>query len=418
MDVWSQFDGDVRLSLTNLRRLLVKSRSFWGFLGLAVALVIVSGGVVAQGAQSAQGEILNSTIMRTVEVSSYGMRNPIPLTNQWIQRIDQLPHVVAARPWLQAGMSVVDSPIEVPGALWATPRMPAGQPGIVKSTSEAGHGSVGAGEAILPLHVAKKNLTGLLGRTVTIEYIRKTSRGHGEAVHLKIRIVGLYDDSAGGRDGQRGTAAYFNLRTVQMMAAAGEGVTSQDYGRSVGYPKVVVEARSSGDVPELQHRLTSYGFNASSVQQQLADLPPAMALINILGKVLSGLLALVGLGGGLSVGANLVRSRVRDIGLLKAIGYRSRRVVRVFAVELALFGLSAGLLGMCVGLFLNAIAGSLLGGHELMGVRMADHLVTPSMWTVIGFGLLPTAAIMVGSVGPLFRAWRLPPDVALRDPYA
>jgi putative ABC transport system permease protein len=59
---------------------------------------------------------------------------------------------------------------------------------------------------------------------------------------------------------------------------------------------------------------------------------------------------------------NVAMERKMDVGLMKAIGGATRRVLRLFLVEAALLGLAGGLLGAAVGIFLSVGLGKAVFG--------------------------------------------------------
>jgi putative ABC transport system permease protein len=128
-----------------------------------------------------------------------------------------------------------------------------------------------------------------------------------------------------------------------------------------------------------------------------------------------GALILACLGAGLTIGANLVRSRMREIGLLKAVGFSNGRVARLFGMELAIFALVDSMIGVLLGLAAMIAIESSMRGTSLLGVQMANGLAAPSAIKIVALIGFPVVALLLGGVLPLVRAATLPPDVALRE---
>lgn len=405
---------DLWFARRNARLLLLRrSRSFAVFLALGVAFAVVSGGLVSQATRAAEQQVHESSLMRTVEVSAFGVSKPIPLTRDRIDEIAALPGVTSVQPWIQSGCLITESVTELPGAMWATPRMAVGQPPLTDTVREQPL-PLADKEVILPAHAQGHDLRSLLGTDITVEYTRRVTNNTGEPNYLRLRVIALYDESVGGRDGP--AAVYLNLDTALTMAAAREGVTPDAFGRAIGYPKVIVETARADNVPAIQRRLTDMGYNASSIQSQLQSLPPAMELVSILGQLMTAALVLICLAAGLSIGANLVHTRLYEIGLLKALGFTNGRVSALFALEIGLFGLAAAGTGLLTGTGVFLTTQQLLRGRTLFDVQMADSIVFPSSWHIALLTLAPALALLVGAGLPLRRAAVLPPDLALRDP--
>jgi putative ABC transport system permease protein len=405
--------SDLRLAYRNTGLTLRRSKSFGLFVVAGVAFALLCDSLVGQAAGAAEHQVRESSIMRTIEVSNFGVSKPVPLTTSRMTRISQISGVTSVRPWIQAGCLVVAADVDVAGALWATPAMPAGQPPVVASARPEPL-TLKDNEVILPAHVENVELNALVGKEVTIEYTRRIAAEAGEAAYLKLRVVGVYDETVGGRDGP--AAAYLSEQTVLRLAAAREGVTPETFGRNLGYPKVIVETRDAGAVPAIQQELSGQGYNASSIQTQLDALPPAMSFLRTLGQITTGALLVMCLLAGLSIGAGLVRARLRQIGLLKALGFSDLRVARLFAFELTSFGLLATGAGLLVGGIGFIVAQYSLAGESFLGVPMAGDLSLPSATGIAVLFLAPAAAMVIGAAYPLWSAAKISPDLALRDP--
>jgi putative ABC transport system permease protein len=401
--------NDARFALRNVSSLFKRNRPFALLLVLGVGLVLFCQGVVGQAAKAAEHRVLESSIMRTVEVDSAAVGTPIELTNDRIAAISQQAGVKAVRPWLQAGCLIVKSGVPVSSSPWATPRMPVGQPPVVRGEKSA---DLRDAEVVLPSHVQGVNLDILVNKMVTLEYTNRVTADSGEPLYMQLRVVGLYDESFGSRDGP--SAIYLSQKTVLKMAAAHEGLRPEQFGQVKGFRKLIVETVSADDVPRLQRDLTAMGFNASSVQSELDALPPAVSMISLLGRALTVGLLIISLGAGLTISAGLVRGRMREIGILKAIGFSNLRVAKVFGIELAVFGVVPSAAGLVIG-FASILGVQELSGGSLLGIQLSDKLALPALGWAAAVILGPPVAMLLGAGLPLFRAATLPPDIALRD---
>jgi putative ABC transport system permease protein len=102
-----------------------------------------------------------------------------------------------------------------------------------------------------------------------------------------------------------------------------------------------------------------------------------------------------------------VSERVREIGIKKAIGATTRRVMREFMLESAFIGLVGGVVGFGLGFAITALLNA-----SVPASQGALFLVTPGLAALcVGFALfLGTVAGII----PAFRAARLDPVTALR----
>ena len=248
-------------------------------------------------------------------------------------------------------------------------------------------------------------------------------------------VIGIEADSSSSADvyvplarAQSIGDAFGQVNIVYVKAASASAVSRAQSGIEAALPKATVT--SSSDL-------------ASQVTGSLSS---ASSLANDLGKWLSivVLIAAFALASLLTVSA--VSRRVREFGTLKALGWRTRRVVRQVMGEAMAQGLLGGLLGMVLGVagavavvqFMPTLTATLggLGGFGgggggggfpaaqggqtggppgFAGRTVAVHL-TPSLSleiVVLAIVLAVAAGLIAGSIGG-WRAARLRPAEALR----
>lgn len=116
-----------------------------------------------------------------------------------------------------------------------------------------------------------------------------------------------------------------------------------------------------------------------------------------------------------------VMERTREIGLLKAIGFKRRGILGVFLCEATLIGIIGGLLGDLLGVGLGygmaVIAGQVRG--EFTGELAEGSVIAyvPPAFTVENFLFIMAFSIAVSMLAGAYPAWRasrLDPVVALR----
>jgi len=224
---------------------------------------------------------------------------------------------------------------------------------------------------------------------------------------------------------------------------------AQSIGDASGRVNIVyVKAASASDVSRAQAGIEAALPNATVTSssdlasQVTGSLSSASSLANDLGKWLSVvvLIAAFALASLLTVSA--VSRRVREFGTLKALGWRTRRVVRQVMGEAMAQGLLGGLIGIVLGVAgavavvqfmptLTATIGGFGGGGGggfptgqsvqgagppgFAGRTVAVHL-TPSLSieiVVLAIVLAVAAGLIAGSLGG-WRAARLRPAEALR----
>ena len=100
---------------------------------------------------------------------------------------------------------------------------------------------------------------------------------------------------------------------------------------------------------------------------------------------------------------NVAMERKNDVGLMKAIGGATRRVLRLFIAEAALLGLAGGVIGGAVGIFL-----SIWLGKQVFGVAAQPRLI------VYPVSVALTVLVAILSAYPLRRLASLRPASVFR----
>jgi ABC-type antimicrobial peptide transport system permease subunit len=207
------------------------------------------------------------------------------------------------------------------------------------------------------------------------------------------RVVGIYETGSGFED----AAAVVPLKEAQALAL-------QPHRASVLYVKLDDPAQADPLQARIERRFkdlsvaTSAGFAS---QEELFDLLDGIAM------AVAGLAVVIG---GIIMTNTLwmsVFERTREIGVLRSLGWRRRRVLGLILGESITLALLGGLIGSGLGLLsLVAIreSGSVLG---IFGSRLTPDVFVRALVTVLALGV-------VGGAYPAWWASRLLPVEALQ----
>jgi ABC-type antimicrobial peptide transport system permease subunit len=113
-----------------------------------------------------------------------------------------------------------------------------------------------------------------------------------------------------------------------------------------------------------------------------------------------------------------IMERTREIGVLKAIGYRARNILTMFLAEASITGIIGGFLGTIIGVLLAfLLSGGLsgmMGGSGMGGPGGSSRATASSGFTpvissqLIAFSLIfPIGISIVAGLYPAWRASRL-----------
>lgn len=103
-----------------------------------------------------------------------------------------------------------------------------------------------------------------------------------------------------------------------------------------------------------------------------------------------------------------VFERTSEIGVLRAIGWRKPRIIRMILLESGLLSIAGAALGTLLALLMTYGLSRTPAASSLVGAGVAPHVIVQGFAIAILIGLL-------GAIGPAIRAARLMPSVALRN---
>ncbi|HJW84896.1 MAG TPA: FtsX-like permease family protein, partial [Anaerolineae bacterium] len=218
----------------------------------------------------------------------------------------------------------------------------------------------------------------------------------GEVIRLGqigFRVVGVYETGVTYEE----SAVVVSLRDGQELTAKPRQVSL--YAIKVNQPEQAeaIQKQLEAALPELMVSLSS----------EFAESMPDMKSMQVMVLAITLLAIVVG---GISMANTMIMSvyeRTREIGTLRAVGWRRRRVLGLVLKE----SLVLSLIGAVVGLGLTALLGALLRTIPLWG----DMLLIVFSIALLAQTLI--VAIVLGALGGLYPAWRaanLRPVEALR----
>lgn len=257
----------------------------------------------------------------------------------------------------------------------------------------------------------------------------------------KLAVVGLATTPADAAE------VYIPLATAQRLADMRGDVTT-----------IYVSVSSSSGVSSVAHTIgvllpkSTVTTSATLASEVSGSLSNAASLSSSLGKWLSWIALIVAFVVAALLMMAAVSRRVREFGTLKAIGWRSRRIVRQVMGEGLVLGIAGGVLGIVLGLagsgIISAVSptlsattgpaaftggnaftgGSPFGGNGFRGAfggfphraaaaaqTVLVHLTAPFQGTTVllAIGLAILGGLIAGAFGA-WRAARLRPAAALR----
>ncbi len=182
---------------------------------------------------------------------------------------------------------------------------------------------------------------------------------------------------------------------------------------------IIVKLKSSDNatITTVSKLITDHFSNQVSVISATAVLGLLTRIFSLLQLFLGGIAAISLLVAGIGIMNIMIVSlieRTREIGILKALGMKSRTVLTIFLGESVIIGLMGAIIGIVLGWILANITAGILGSGIFGsgGGFTITPLLTPEVLVgALGFGL---GVSVIFALYPAWRASKLKPVEALR----
>ncbi|MGP8022657.1 MAG: ABC transporter permease [Methanobacterium sp.] len=227
---------------------------------------------------------------------------------------------------------------------------------------------------------AAKNFNKTVGSTVTLFGSNFTVTG--------IYQTGNFITDSGG---------FMSLNTLQNLTS-NDGKVSDIAVKVADNANVTTVSQAIQNAYPNQLSTTTAADEANRINQGLGFINTASTAISLLAIVIGGI-------GIINVMIMSVFERTREIGVLKAVGWRSSRILTMILGESIILTLTAAVVGIVVGV---------IGVNVLLSVTGAGfkpELTVGILLRAIGIAFLVG---IIGGLYPAYRASRLPPTEALR----
>ena len=181
---------------------------------------------------------------------------------------------------------------------------------------------------------------------------------------------------------------------------------------------IIVQLKSSNNatVTNVSKAITNYFGGQVSVISSTAVLSLLSTIFGTIQLFLGGIAAISLLVAGIGIMNIMIVSlieRTREIGILKALGMKSRTVLTIFLGESVIIGVIGALVGIALGWILANITARVLASGAFGGSGFkVTPLLTPEVFLgALGFGV---GVSVIFALYPAWRASKLKPVEALR----
>lgn len=202
----------------------------------------------------------------------------------------------------------------------------------------------------------------------------------------EVTITGILEETGSNEDYQ----VFLHIKTVQE-AFDKEGLVSSIDVRALcsACPTSDIAGSINGNIP---------GVRAVAVKQIAETEMGMMGKVSKFLLALAGITLAVGCFGVVNTMLTSVHERIRDIGIMRAVGASRNQIIRIFLYEAIIIGVVGGLLGYVVGTLLAYVVGPLIFGG--VAVTYVPQYFLPSL-------ALAAFIAVVSTVYPAFRASKI-----------
>jgi putative ABC transport system permease protein len=235
----------------------------------------------------------------------------------------------------------------------------------------------------------------------------------GKMIRIKgysFQVIGIMKKRGAGLTGNLDDQVYAPVTTVQKLLAGIEHLTAirlkVDQAKNIAWVK-----REAADTLRRRHHITDStkdDFSVRSSEQAIDIIGGVTGSINAFLLLVTAISLIVGGINIMNIMYVAVRERTREIGLRKALGAKSRRILSQFLTESSLIAFSGGLIGLVLGAVIAYTVSLAAVSYGLKwDFSVSLWAVAVSLSVSIGIGL-------IFGVAPAMTAAKLDPIEALR----
>ncbi len=189
------------------------------------------------------------------------------------------------------------------------------------------------------------------------------------------------------------------------------------FGKS-GYTTLLLRAKDADTAKKLKDFLTNdyakVAVNARIEREHYADMSETSAQFAWAIGFVTVIMAIGGVFGVMNTMFAAISQRIKDIGVLRLLGYARRHILVSFLLESLVIALVGGLLGCALGSLADGVtASSMVTGHSGGGKFVVMELAVDAWVWAVGIFLTLVMGV-IGGLAPALSAMRLRPLEALR----
>ena len=248
--------------------------------------------------------------------------------------------------------------------------------------------------------LVNKSVAEQLGNDVIGKTVKLSAVIDGQTVSGDFTISGIYTAGENNEMADKNNAAYINYDDLAKLL--------KDEGKDLEPNITYLVADNEEAASNIKTIITDLGYGGST-QEVMGD--QMLTMLNILTIVLAGIAGISLLVSSIMILVVLyisVVERTKEIGLLRAIGARSKDIKRIFVSEAFLIGLSSGVVGLLTALVISFFVNQ--GSLKMFDMKVMNVTVA---YAISGVAI-STIVSMIAGLFPANKAAKLDPVDSLR----
>lgn len=397
------------ISLRNLFRSKVRTIINSLIIALGIIILIVTNTLSVGIKDIAEKQILQTRVMREITVLQDNLSSvPCQIDFNLIESLKKIDHINVVYPDIQLTIGLYG------GNEWLGVGNVRGIPelGLPPITNGRGYNDNEKSVAILPekLTFVKGIVNGknYIGQELQIEYTGIGLNNQQLSDSHSVKVIGTYDQS---KKDLPPNAVFLPLNDMILISAKNKGLAEENYFKFSTFNAATVLVDKEEYVEPISLLIEDRGFKTSSLSKELSTMPGAVRFIIVIGNIVS---IIVLISGAISIGATMLqttKSRSKEIGLMKALGYLNKDVFSIFLFEALLTGLIGGIIGAIISYLVLFVIKIVFSNNQLFaGFSLSVFPVT----LIVAF-LVCLIVPYFGSLLPIMRASRISPSEALKN---
>jgi putative ABC transport system permease protein len=180
------------------------------------------------------------------------------------------------------------------------------------------------------------------------------------------------------------------------------------------YSSIYVRVSEMKDVTPVRKEIESMGLGVFSISDDLKEMKQVFLIMDSLLGAIGTVALIIAALGIINTMIMSILERIREIGIMKAVGGSENQIKLIFFIEAAFIGLIGAIFGLILGWFVTRIANIIVNAKLLpLETPHVDLFYFP-LWLILGATAFSIIVSLAAGLYPAIRAARVDPVKALR----